>query len=170
MHTYSFTKKIKYGVLVDAINLKTTLGSLFVSYGYKESKEEDLSDNLTIVFNRVLLSHEEDEINDLINNLNDNHELVVRHGIRMNEVKNKMSFGKSFIDIFAANNVYRNKSSEQVAVMLQSYPSLIMCCLTGSIEALYSIVSNMLPDPNITEEELEDFKKIIEIFLDSNGE
>ncbi len=169
MEIIKFTKIINYTALNEAISLRTGLGELLTKIDYSFpsgfSKDEELTDNLVFHFNTALTSDQKDELANLMNDIDDNYDLVVRQKIQNGIIKDKMNFGKQFISMFAANNEYQDKTSEQVGLMLTKYPSLIMCCLTGSIESLYYIVSTIEPDEAITQEEINEFKKRLEIFL-----
>ncbi len=169
MEVIKFTKIINYTVLNEAINLRTNLGELIdkIEYSFPNgfSKDEELTDNLVFHFNTALSSDKKDELAELINNIDDNYDLAVRHQMQNGIIKDKMTFGREFIAMFAANNNYKDKTAEQIGAMLSKYPNLIMCCLTGSIEALYGIMLTIQPDSNIDQEEIDEFKKRIEIFL-----
>jgi hypothetical protein len=174
MEVIKFTKIINYTALNEAIHLRTSLGEYLtrIDYSFPNgfSKDEELIDNLVFHFNTALSSDQKDELADLINKIDDNYDLVVRHGMQNGIIKDKMTFGKEFIAMFAANNNYREKTAEQIGAMLAKYPSLVICCLTGSIEALYGIMLTVQPDGNIYQDEINEFKKRIELFLGGMNE
>jgi hypothetical protein len=173
MERISFKAEIDTQVLREAIELKTQLGYALESISYyyipdhlKDSMEYGVTEsNLVLDFNRALISEEKDEIANLINNLDDTHELVIRKKIKEVIIKDKFVFGNEFIQIFSANNEYREKSQAQILGMMQKYPDILMLCLSGSIESLYYVLSNMQEDEFISSQEIEEFKKRVEFFL-----
>ena len=116
-------------------------------------------------FNAALEPSEHDELNVIIDQYGPSHELVVRKGIETNTMVKCMKFGESFLAKFTANNIYREKSSAQISSLLSTYPDLIHCCITGSLQSLYYIISNMVASENISQDEIDEFKLRLEIFL-----
>jgi hypothetical protein len=171
MEKITFTTQINYSILNDAIRLRTSLSDVIekVEYSFNSYKyeQQELVDNLGIHCNRALLSSERDEIVNLVNSINDDYDLVIRDKIKKTISNQKIEFGKDFLSVFAASNTYLNKSAEQISNLLGQYPNLIMCCLTGSIETLLALVHTITPDDNISQSELDEFIKRIEIFLAS---
>ena len=143
-------KEVKYSYIPDYMKS--------IGYEYDE-------DNLLLHFDKALLSEEKDEIANIVNSLNDDYDLVKRDRIKKGIIKDKMAFGHDFMAMFAANNEYRNKTAQQIGGMLAKYPALITCCLTGSIESLYGLVLTMKEDEFVTQEEIDEFKLRLEIYL-----
>jgi hypothetical protein len=155
--------------LIEALQLRTEISELVIGI-FKTGKHsmgtlEEVQDNLRISCSRALLSEELDQLKSVVNSLDENYDLVIRKKIQKETMSKSRSFGLSFLDMFSANNVYRGKTPEQIGAILQTYPGLINCCLTGSIKALYFTVSTMENNENISIEEIEEFKKRLEIHL-----
>ncbi len=172
MEIISFEIELDTIILEQAIKLRTSIGShlIKVEYSFIPDHIKNLGyqyeeDNLLLHFDKALLADERDEIVNLVNNLNDEYDLVARDKLQKNIIKDKMVFGKNFMEVFAANNAYRNKTAQQIGGMLAKYPSLITCCLTGSIETLYGLLLIIEADENISQEEIDEFRKRVEIFL-----
>ena len=172
MEKIIFTKEINYSILKDAIRLRTSLNDVVYKIEYSFNQDPDaepLIDNLVLHCNRALLSDERDELVTLVNAIDDTYDLVVREKIKFSTTKQKMEFGHDFLSMLSANNEYYEKTGTQISTLLAMYPNLIMCCLTGSIETLLGLVQTMVPDENISADELAEFTKRIEIFLGSLG-
>jgi hypothetical protein len=170
MEVIKFTKILDYTVLCEALKLRTSLKSVLnkIDYSFPSgfSEGEELTDNLVFHFSSALNSEQKDELASLVNAIDENYDLVVRNNIKNKKVKDKVAFGKDFINVVSANNEYMQKDSLKIAALLEDYPSLIVCCLTGSIELLYGLLVSIEPDDNISIEELREYKKRIELFME----
>lgn len=169
MEVIKFTKIVDYTVLYEALNLRTSLGSVLdrIDYSFPHgfSEGDELTDNLVFHFSVALSSDQKDELANLVNSIDENYDLVIRHNIKNKTIKDKVAFGKEFINVVSANNDYMQKDALKIAALLETYPSLIVCCLTGAIELLYGLIISMQPDENISAEELSEYKKRIELFM-----
>jgi hypothetical protein len=170
MEVIKFTKILDYTVLCEALKLRTSLKSVLnkIDYSFPSgfSEDEELTDNLVFHFSSALNSEQKDELASLVNDIDENYDLVVRSNIKNKKVKDKVAFGREFINIVSANNEYMGKDTLKIAALLESYPSLIICCLTGSIDLLHSLIMSMQPDENISIEELNEYKKRVELFIE----
>lgn len=163
---YYFTKNVNDEVLDEAIKLRSDLGNIYLGSSVEINQDESVNDdNIEIRFNRAITAAEKDQIINLINLIDDNYDLVIRKKIEQDTMVRSMQFGQQFLAQFSANNIYRGKSAVQVAAIIQTYPDLINYALTGSMSGLHYMVSNMTPDENISQEEIDEFKKRIEFFL-----
>jgi len=169
MEKYFYTKEgIDSEVLSEAIRLRTTLRSVFIGSLISEKKDINgvvLDDNIEIQFTRALISSEQDEVTALINMVGPMYDLMIRKGIENNTMAWAMKTGLNLMAQFGANNLYAGKTSTQITALATQYPDLIHSMLTGSLTVTYAIFSGMVPDANITQPEIDEFKLRLEIIL-----
>lgn len=120
---------------------------------------------LKVSFNKVLYSSEENTLADLMNSYGPNHKFVVRKYIEDNIMNPAMGFGMNFLSKFSANNIYLGKTAIQVNTLLAQYPDLIHAALTGSLNTLLYVMGTMVPSENISQEEIDEFRDRLKIYL-----
>lgn len=166
MQTYTYTKDIPSDVLTEAISLRTSLRSVFVKCSTSKFADGTIpDDNIVLSFSRVLLSEEQDEIANLINIINPSYDLWARKNIENNTMRWAMSIGQSILAQFSSNNLYAQKTEEQIDALVENYPHLIHSLMTGSLKKAYKEFMTMQPDENITEIELNEFRLRMKIIL-----
>lgn len=165
MHEYNFTLGAEASILKDIIMLNDTLRPLVSNISVSTNMDGSVDDdNVSIETTAVLLSAEEDELNTAINGYSAN-PLVVRYQIEHNTMNPAMTYGMNFLAKFSANNLYLGKTALQINTLLDTYPELIHAAITGSLVALYQTMCTMVADANISQEEIDEFKKRLEIYL-----
>lgn len=166
MERYCYTKPMDSTALQEAINLRTTLRkvveSIQVSGDFFSEMEED---NIEIVTNRALTSAEQDEITNLVNEIDETYDLYVRAKIERSTMSWAMTVGKEMLCKFSSNNLYRGKSNDQTDALVENYPHLIHALLTGSLTKAYREFVSMVPDENISQEEIDEFALRLLIIL-----
>ena len=155
---YTYTKEVNPDVLREIIDLDNRLRAIMEGM-YTHG------DAITIVTIVALTPDQHDILNVLVDSYNDTHPLVVRKNIEVNVMTPAMKYGMSFLAKFSSNNIYLNKTAEQVGALLTMYPDVIHAALTGSLQALYYTTSTMVADDNISQEEIDEFKLRLEIQL-----
>ena len=156
-YQYEFFKKVDNTSLKDAILYRTSFSSKYIKHVYNTS--------LKIIMNQELTESEYEELSDLVELIDNNYDFYVRNNYKNDIIKKKKDFGINFLDDFSAMNHAKGGTVEQVLSLLSKYSSIPILCITGSIESLYAVVSTILPDENISEQEIKEFKKRIELFL-----
>lgn len=163
---YYYTKDINAGVLNEAINLRTTLRREFIKCQVcSESDGSIQDDNIEIEFSRALTSSEQDEITNLINAIGPTYDLVIRKNIETNTMAWAEQKGQMILRQFAANNIYKQKTDDQVEALVTQYPDLIHSLITGSLKTSLKVFMTMVPDNNISREELDEFVLRLQIIL-----
>ena len=169
MEKYFYTKEgIDLEVLNEAIRLRTSLRQVFIG-GYTSDKRDEydriFDDNIELQFTRALVSTEIDEITNLINIIGPSYDLVIRKGIEKNTMAWAIKTGAEILAQFGANNLYRQKTQDQVEALVTGYPELIHSLVTGSLTITYKVFTSMVPTANISQEEIDEFKLRLEIIL-----
>jgi len=154
---YEFFKKVDGEVFKEAM--------IYRSNVYPKYVKHVANTTLIVITAQELKTEEFDELNQLVESLDENYDLAIRKDFKNNIIKKKKQFGSDFIDEFSAMNHANNKSTIQIMNLIGKYPSIPILCLTGSIETLYVVISSIQPDEDITQQEIDEFKKRIEIFL-----
>lgn len=163
---YYYTKIIDFEVLIEAIKLRTSLRSVFTGCSISlDANGQATEDNIELTFSRALLSSELDEITSIINAIDETYDLTVRKNIERDTMRWAIIQGQTLIEQFGANNLYRQKTEEQILALNTQYMSLTHSFLTGSLNLAHSILSDMQPDANISQEEIDEFKLRLEIVL-----
>lgn len=169
MEKYYYTKHVESTPMREVIMLGVdkTLWRKITQLNIRTfAKEEDLQDdNIEICTTEVLTSAEEDQIANAINSYSPTHELVIRYGIELNTMNPAVTFGNQLTQKFASNNLYRNKTGEQVNALLSNNLLLILALLTGSLTTAYGVFAAMPADENISQGEIDEFKKRLELYL-----
>lgn len=165
-HTYKYTKEVIADVLHEMISFNSTLRPKFEGLMVKVNGDGTVpDDNVEVVMTEVLLSAEEDELTAIVNSYGPANQFVVRYGIEQNVMTPAVKFGNDFLMKFASNNIYLGKTPVQIGTLLNTYPDLIHASITGSLTALYATISSMVADENISQEEIDEFKLRLEIYL-----
>lgn len=163
---YEYTKVLDPEVLAEAIKLRTTIRSVFVGVNYSVNADGSApTDNVQISFSRALNSSEQDEITAIINAIGPTYDLMIRKGIEQNTMHWAMEQGRILLAQFASNNLYRGKTQTQINELITNYPVLVNSLLTGSLTTAYITFSNMSPDSNISQEEIDEFTLRIAIVI-----
>lgn len=166
MESYKYTKVLDNEVLTEAIQLRTTLRNEFIGCHYAVATDGTAPiDNICLDFSRALTSSEQDEITNIVNAMGPTYDLVIRKSIEQNTMKWATEKGAEVLRQFAANNLYRGKTAEQVEALVTDYPDIIHSLLTGSLQTAYITFSNMVPDVNISQEEIDEFKLRLAVIL-----
>jgi len=163
---YYHTKKVDPEVLDEAMKLRTTFRNVYVGGHVKVNNDGTIDDdNIELEFSRALNSPEQDQIVDIINAMGPAYDLVIRKGIEKNTMKCAMEQGHAVLRQFAANNIYRGKTSDQISGLVNDYPQIVNSLITGSLQTAYFIFTTMSPDANISEEEIDEFSLRLKIIL-----
>jgi len=170
MEKIFYTKSdIDSEVLTEAICLRTTLRKVFIGCLISDKLDPNtglvFDDNIEIQFTRALISTELDEITNLINMVGPMYDLMIRKNIENNTMAWAIKTGQTIMAQFGANNLYQGKTQDQVTALSTQYPDLIHSLVTGSLTVTYSIFATMVPDANITQPEIDEFKLRLEIVL-----
>lgn len=167
MEKYYYTKAMSGDILQEALSLRTTLRKVItgvnVSGDFSDAEVDD--DNIEITTSRVLTSSELDEIANLINTIDVNYDLVVRRGIETGTMTWAMNVGREMLCKFSSNNLYRGKTESQTDALVENYPHLIHALITGSLTKAYREFASMVPDDNISQDEINEFKLRLAIIL-----
>ena len=163
---YYYTKNIDAEVLMEAIQLRTSLRSVFVGCHVTVNGDGTVDDdNIEIEFTRALTSPEQDEITNVVNAIGPTYDLMVRKGIQRNTMTWARRKGVELMDIFTSSNVYAQKSATQIRALVADYPVLMNSLMTGSLTTAYGEFLVMQPDANISQAEIDEFKLRLEIIL-----
>lgn len=166
MFTMFFTKDIWDVVLDEAIKLRTSLRSVYLSYSVSKNSDGTVpDDNIKITFSRALISSEQDEITNLINTIDSSYDLWARKVIETQTMSWAESRGREVMRQFSSNNIYRGKTEEQIEQLVTQYPDIIHSLTTGSLKTAYATFLNMSPDANISQEEIDEFVLRLAIIL-----
>lgn len=169
MEKYFFTKEnVDSEILTEAIQLRTTLRTVFLGCLISEERSEldvILDDNIEVQFSRALISTELDEITNIINIIGPSYDLVIRKSIELNTMSWAIKTGQQLMAQLGANNLYAGKTAEQVHALATAYPELIHSMITGSLATTYGIFLAMVPDANITQEEIDEFTLRLKVIL-----
>lgn len=169
MEKYFYTKEgIDSEVVGEAIRLRTTLKDVFIG-GFTSDKRDAqgdiFDDNIELQFTRALVSSEQDEITGIINMIGPSYDLMIRKNIELNTMSWAIKKGSEILAQFGANNLYRGKTEEQIEALVTQYPELIHSLVTGSLQTTYGIFLAMVPDANISQEEIDEFRIRLQIIL-----
>jgi len=169
MEKYFYTKDgIDSEVLGEAIRLRTTLKDVFIG-GFTSDKKDMqgnvLDNNIELQFTRALVSSEQDEIPAIINMIGPSYDLMIRKNIELNTMSWAIKKGQEVLAQFGANNLYRGKTQSQISALVTQYPDLIHSLVTGSLTTTYCIFLSMVPDANIGQEEIDEFRIRLQIIL-----
>lgn len=163
---YYYTKNIDPEVLNEAINIRTSLRLEFIGCRVNIKSDGSIDDdNVELEFSRALVSSEQDEISNLVNEIGPSYDLAIRKNIEKNTMVWAMETGKTILSQFSANNVYRQKSNDQIDALVENYSHLINSLITGSLTKAYREFNQMVPDENISQEEIDEFIKRMQIAL-----
>jgi len=167
MEEYFYTKNLDSDLLKEAIQLRTTLRTVLQGVSVSINQDGTVNpDNISVKFTRALLSTEQDEITAIINLMGSGtYDLEVRKSIEENVMNRVMAQGHMLLAKFAANNIYAGKNQTQVEALATQYPELIHSLITGSLTVTYGIFLAMVPDANITQGEIDEFRLRLEIIL-----
>lgn len=163
---YYHTKVLDSEVLEEAIRLRTTLHKDFV--GCKVELNHDGTapqNNVELSFSKVLTSAEWDSVAVILNEIGPSYDLQIRKGIENGTMTWAMAEGMKLMAQLSANNVYRGKTAEQIERILVKTEPIIRSLVTGSLKTTYAQFSAMAPDGDISQEEIDEFKKRLEIIL-----
>lgn len=158
---YFYTKELDSNVLEEAVKLRTTLRGIFEGVLYSATGD----DNIELQFSRALTSSEQDELTLLVNEMSDTYDLVVRKKLELVTMAWAEKNGHDILRQFGANNIYRQKTSEQIYALSTQYPDILHTLLTGSLTTAYAVFDSMEPDDNISQEEIDEFKLRLQIVL-----
>ena len=165
MSPYHYTLDANVDVLTDIIHMNDTLRPLVQNVSVCKNLDGTYgSDNVEITTYAHLSTADNTELDTVVNGYG-THPYVARKGIEDNVMNPAMEFGRSFLRKFSANNIALGKTGAQINALLSTYPALIDACLTGSLNSLYATVSGMVPDANISQGEIDEFTKRLEIYL-----
>ena len=165
MQVYYYTLMGNCNILQDIISLDDILRPLIINIQVSTNMDGSVAtDNVMVTANVVLDSTQEDALIAVINGYMTN-PLKARRMIEDNTMQPAMSFGMEFLKKFSANNVYLGKTSAQIDALLAAYPDLIHACLTGSLLSLYATMLSMTASANISQDEIDEFTKRIQIYL-----
>lgn len=170
MQKYYYTKSgINSEVLTEAICLRTTLRGVFGSVSISEKINKDTGtiydNNIEIGFTRALTSAEQDEITNLVNMVGPTYDLMIRKNIELNVSSWAMKEGQSLLAQFGANNLYLQKTDAQIDALIENNGVLLNSLVTGSLKKAYREFLKMVPDANISQQEIDEFKLRLEIVL-----
>jgi len=166
MEKYYYTKSVIADVLQDMISLDNVLRPLVKNVSVTTNSDGSIpDDNIEISTDIVLDSAQLDALAVVINAYSPAHALVVRYGIETNVMTPAMQYGYNFLSKLSANNIYLGKTAAQINALLADYPELIHAALTGSLISLYTVISTMTADANISQDEIDEFKLRLEIYL-----
>lgn len=165
MEKYYFTKWIDGEVLQEAIVLRTSLSELFCGIRILGTPENIPDDNIEICTTRALYSHEQDEITNIINVIDENYDLWVRKKIEKQTMSWAIKEGQEVIAQIGANNIYRGKDENQTDRLVENYPNLLNALGTGSLKKAYREFLAITPNDDFTQEELDEFVKRMEYLL-----
>ena len=165
-HMYWFKKDHSCydSVLTDMLML-STIASKFDHVAVKYDSEKSLMSIIEIHMKEVLLSDDEDVLNNIINTYSPTCEMQVRYNLEMDLINPAMSYGREIIAKFGANNVYKQKNNEQIDSLVESMPVLITALETGSLQKAYREFISMQPSENISQSELDEFRTRVGWFL-----
>lgn len=163
---YYYTKNLDAEVLMEAIQLRTSLRSVFVGCHVLVNGDGSVSDdNIEIEFSRALISTELDEVTNIVNLIDSSYDLMIRKTIQRDTMTWARRKGVELMDIFSSNNVFANKTPTQVRALVANYPVLLNSLMTGSLQTAYGEFLTMVPDENIAQSEIDEFKLRLEIIL-----
>lgn len=171
---YYYTKKLKDSVLIEAIQLRTSIRKEFLNCNYfLDSNGEVPQNNIALSFSRALTSLEQDELTVIINAMGNyseqapygTYDLEIRKHIEETTMTWAEMKGKEIMRQFASHNIFRGKTDDQVDALSTQYPDILHTLSTGSLKAAYRVFSSMTPDANISQEEIDEFKLRIMITL-----
>ena len=167
MESYFYTKALNSEVLSEAINIRTSLRSVYDGCSYTTNSDGSVdTDNVELKFSRALISSEIDEITNVINAIGPAYDLVIRKHIENHTMNWALNQGQTLLAQFGANNLYAQKTPVQVEALATQYPELIHSLITGSLTVAYGIFITMQPDANFTQNEIDEFIIRMKIILD----
>lgn len=163
---YYYTKDLSAEVLTEAIQLRTTIRKEFVTCLVTMAGDGSLpEDNVSLEFDRALTSSEQDEITNIVNAIGPTYDLVIRKNIELGTMAWAEQKGHMILRQFASNNMYQGKTDDQVDALATKYPDIIHTLVTGSLTASYRLFSSMVPDENISQDEIDEFTLRLAIIL-----
>jgi hypothetical protein len=171
-----YTKSVNSEILKEMFLLNADIWPKIFAINVQglESDETPKEDNIEIMFKEVPTSAELDIVAEIINDYGSGHELHIRYGLETNVMVPAMQFGQTILAKFAANNLYRGKTDEQVDSLITDYPELIHGLVTGSLTASFrefaTLETRMLPPnneviPAFDLAEIQEFKRRIGLYL-----
>ncbi len=154
-------------VLTEAIALRIPFSDVCtgIKTRYPKPSDENQDTYTEIHLSRTLTSEEHDQITAIINALGPSYDLQIRKGIEKNVMVWAMEQGHLLLRQFAANNIYRQKTPEQLTRLLDEKCLLITSLMTGSLTIAYSELSATIADEDFSQEEIDEFKLRLEIAL-----
>lgn len=162
-----YDKVVDPEVLAEAIDLRTSLRGTYVGIKtrYPSASDENQDTFVEIRFNRSLTSAEKDEITNIINALGPTYDLQIRKKIERETATWAMIQGHTVLRQFVANNLFRQKTHEQIRSLLDEKCLLITSLMTGSLTIAYTEVLSLVPDEKFSQNEIDEFKLRLEILL-----
>ena len=162
---YEYTLDADGSILGDIIKMDDTLRPLIQNIKVTRNIDNTFPENnVEITANIVLNSDQEDVLIGVINNYA-THPYKTRKTIEDTVMNPAMAFGMDFLKKFSSNNLYLQKTDEQIGALLDTYPSLVIACITGSLKALNFTIMGMTANENISQEEIDEFKKRVQLYL-----
>lgn len=138
MEIYNYTKKIDPEVLLEAIQLRTSLRPKLLGVNISQNPDGSVpDDNITIEMTEALLSAEIDELTIVINAIDASYDLMVRKKIERDVIKWATAMGNMVLNQFASNNLYRGKTDEEIDSIIEDNSVLIHSLNTGSLTKAY---------------------------------
>jgi hypothetical protein len=164
MYYYTKDHEINPVVLVDLIKL-SSLSTKFESLKAVYRPDSHMMDSVEVYMSEVLLSEDEDILIDIINDYSQSCEMEIRYNLERDLINPAMGYGRELLAKFGSLNVYKQKTDAQIQALTSTMQPLIIDLLTGSLKQAYSKALALLPDENITAEEISEFQKRIGWFL-----
>ena len=132
-----------------------------------------VNDNVRIYSVVALTSEEQDSLTAAINEYSNEHEYAVRSDIEINLLNDTAYFGQTLMEKIAANNVYKGKHLElssdgvrtKTRALLEDNVALIISLLSGSLGEAYYYASSYVADEIMSQEEIDEYKKRLELKL-----
>lgn len=156
---YTFTKSVNPDVLKEMLLLTSIWRKINNVNFYEDSNEIEISTT------EVLVSADEDILNQVINDYSSTHPLVLRHDFEKAAIGPAMNFGLELLGKMGSNNVIAGKSAAQIQDMFDTHASLILMLVSGSLIMAHSYISAMTPTANFTQAEIDEFTRRLEVYL-----
>lgn len=165
-HEYYYVKDfdVNSAVLMDILRLSTLkpkLENLKIEY----NADTSLMGIIHVYMNEVLVSEDEDILIGIINDYTLTCEMQIRYNIETELINPAMSYGREMLAKFGTNNVYRQKTDEQIQGISESFQPLILDLLTGSLKQAYYKALALEASESTTQEEIDEFQQRIGWFL-----
>lgn len=166
MESYKYTKSVDAEVVNEAINLRTSLRSIYLGcHVHLNADGSAPEDNICLDFSRALTSSEQDEITVIINAYGPEYDLVVRKKIEKGTMTWAKAKGSEFLDQFSANNMYRQKDAATIKRLIEADKDLITSLKIGSLQTSLGYLMAKTPNADITQEEIDEFVLRMKIIL-----